>query len=63
MQVDLTLSYRWERILPGLLRRSCDNLAMAAPSSAPEPHQVSGKTCRFAGSTSEPMARSYSSLD
>jgi hypothetical protein len=36
---------------------------MAAPSSAPEPHEVSGMTCRFAGPTSGTVARAYSSLD
>ena len=40
-----------------------DEIAMEAPSSAREPHQVSCLTCRFAGPTSAIMARAHSSLD
>ena len=40
-----------------------DEIAMEAPSSAPEPHQVNLTTYRFADPTSGPVARSHSSLD
>ena len=40
-----------------------DEIAMDGSSSAREPHQVSRITCGFADPTSEPVARSYSSLD
>ena len=36
---------------------------MEASSSAPEPHQVSGLSCHFAGPTSGTVARAHSSLD
>ena len=36
---------------------------MSAPSSAPQPHQVSRTTWRFAGPTSGTVARSHGSLD
>ena len=40
-----------------------DEIAMEAPSSALQPHQVSVITCGFADPTIGTMARSHSSLD
>ena len=38
-------------------------IAMHGSLSAPQPRQVSGITCGFAGLSSEPVTRSYSLLD
>jgi hypothetical protein len=40
-----------------------DEIAMAASSSARDPHQVSLMSCGFAVPTSGPVARSHRSLD
>ena len=39
-----------------------DEIAMEAPSSAPQPRQVSGTTCAMAGPISGTVARSRGSL-
>ena len=57
------LSLTFQAQIKKLVLDGSDEIAMDGSSSAREPHQVSRITCGFADPTSEPVARSYSSLD